>query len=96
MSGFGQARAITKVPARFLLKKAHMRAQTIICDAHDPTRGRCGAHALVHQIHYRYEPGPDWMPDAEKILTEMSYDIACPRCGYRVQAECVQVSEEAV
>jgi hypothetical protein len=73
-----------------------MRGETISCDSLRSNGGSCGAPALIHQVHYRYEAGPDWMPDVERILTEIHYDISCPRCGYRTQVEPVALPEDAL
>jgi hypothetical protein len=36
------------------------------------------------------------MPDVERVLTEIHYDISCPRCGYRTQVEPVSLPEDAI
>jgi hypothetical protein len=36
------------------------------------------------------------MPDVERVLREIQYDISCPRCGYRTQVEPVPLPEDAV
>jgi hypothetical protein len=40
-------------------------------------------------VHYVYSPsqGSGAPGDFERVLTEIRYDIDCPKCGYRTQVE---------
>jgi len=66
-----------------------MHSRTISCHAVTPEKGVCDARALVHEVHYVYSPSPGGGApgDFERVLTEIRYDIDCPKCGYRTQVE---------
>ena len=64
----------------------------IICSAIGADGKPCGATALVHEIHYRFEPAPAWASGLDRILTEIRFDIECPRCGYHTQREATELA----
>jgi hypothetical protein len=72
-----------------------MRLGTVLCDAPSADGGLCGARAVVHEVHYKYSPYANRRPfDVDRVLTEIHYDVDCPRCGYRTQIEKVSEAEQ--
>jgi len=64
-----------------------MQPHTIICDARTAD-AICGATALIRKAHYEYQPQRRARGDGfQQELVEARYEIDCPNCGRRMQAE---------
>jgi hypothetical protein len=73
---------ITRV-AEAILQGQGMHQGKVICRAVDASGKPCGESAIVHEVHYRYDASsPSFLGS---MLTEISLDIECPRCGWRTQ-----------
>jgi hypothetical protein len=64
-----------------------MRPGNIICNSIGADGKLCGATAVVHEVHYRYDVATSLALGGARVLTEIRSDIQCPRCGYRTQLE---------
>jgi hypothetical protein len=69
-----------------------MSHSTIRCDSLDPSGVPCGAEALVERVHYMYVTEQESSTgDLRRVLSEMHYEIRCPRCGPRTQVEKAEI-----
>ena len=60
----------------------------VACDGPVGEGGICGAEAQVRRVHYRYTAKLNRrIGEVQQVLSEIQYEINCPRCGWRTQLE---------
>jgi hypothetical protein len=64
-----------------------MIPQTRICNAVLADGTKCQESANVHNISYIYEANENASGVTDKALTEVHYDLQCPKCGRRTHVE---------
>ena len=67
-----------------------LQGLTVICDNKKPDGTVCGATAIVVRAAYEYDNVDFVHPDPAHplpTLKETRYEIECPNCGHRAQAE---------
>jgi hypothetical protein len=60
----------------------------LACDARTGSGESCGADAQVRRVHYKYTARLNRrLGEVQQVLSEVQYEINCPRCGWRTQVE---------
>jgi hypothetical protein len=60
----------------------------VVCDGRAGDGKSCGAEAQVRRVHYKYMARLNRrIGEIQQVLSEVQYEINCPRCGWRTQVE---------
>jgi hypothetical protein len=60
----------------------------VVCDGRAGDGSLCGAEAQVRRVHYRHTARLNRrLGEVQQVLSEVEYEINCPRCGWRTQLE---------
>ena len=62
--------------------------KVVSCTGRDSSGNVCGADAKVRRVHYKYSAKLDSrLGEMQQVLSEIEYEVSCPRCGWRMQPE---------